>query len=156
MRATTQGRNLAFHIIETEKHVNFLDFCLQIYFKFSPLPLGPVQNHSNFLNGQAFNVCGVTGAHAHTHVFPLLRMSGCMFEGTKAVLEKLQAATPPTPFTCRAGVSFPLGSLDVYKKLWSCLGILTPGPRREYKRRIRHHQKLKGNTPHLRQRDGDN
>lgn len=58
-------------------------------------------------------VCGATGLRAHTHAFPLLRTSGCVCEGTKAALEKLQAATPPTPFTCQAGVSFPLGSLDV-------------------------------------------
>lgn len=86
--------------------------CLSfVYFKFSPLPLGPVQNHSNFLYGRVSYICGVTGPHAHTCASPLLRMSGCTYEGTKAVLEKLQAATPPTPFTCRAGVSFPLGSL---------------------------------------------
>lgn len=106
---------------------NFLDFCLFIlnlaHCLWDLSRTTPIS-----LTGKYVNVRGVTGPHAHTHMF-LLRMSGCMYEGTKAVLEKLQAATPPTPFTCWAGVSFPLGSLDVEKKLWSCLGTwpLAPG-----------------------------
>lgn len=57
-------------------------------------------------------------------------MSGCVYEGTKAAREKLQAAAPPAPSPDELSCSFfPTGKLNVSKKLWSCSGILTPGPR---------------------------
>lgn len=55
-------------------------------------------------------VCGMTGPCGWVHgcTPPLLGMSGCMYEGTKAVSEKLQATALHAPFTYPEGSFFPL------------------------------------------------
>lgn len=53
-RATAWGRLSVSYGIETKKSTrSFLNFCWFVSFTCSPLPLGPVQNHSNFHTGQA-------------------------------------------------------------------------------------------------------
>lgn len=60
----------------------FLDFCFFNDFKFSPLSLGPVQNHSNFCSGWA-SYC--LGRRDHMHIRTSSSCLGCVGVCTKAL-----------------------------------------------------------------------
>lgn len=95
---------------------------------------------------------GCGGTRPWAHACPLPGMSRCVSEGTKAALETLQAATHPLPSLWSRSL-FPTAKLNVGKKLYSCLGMQTPGPKSDMKGEL---DIQNWNTPHLRGREGDN
>lgn len=64
----------------------------------------------------------------HTHVFPLLRMSGYMYEGTNVVLDKTAGSHPIHPLCSSRGSFFPTGKLRCLKEAVVMLGNSDPWP----------------------------